>query len=55
MSEQNEIHQMEDGSVFQGQLEYGKKQGYGIWKLADGTVQAGWFEKGEFAGEKPAD
>jgi hypothetical protein len=34
---------------------YRKVQEEAVLTLPDGTVQAGWFEKGEFAGEKPAD
>mgnify|MGYP006050613663 FL=1 len=47
MSEHHEIHQMDDGSVFQGRLEYGKKQGYGIWKQAEGACYAGGGEKND--------
>ena len=44
-----------DGSHYEGTIADGKRHGEGVLTLPDGTVQAGWFEKGEFAGEKPAD
>ena len=40
-----------DGSIYEGEYYYFEKNGYGKFTLADGIVQEGIFDQGNFKNE----